>query len=78
MIASMCRRLASKIDGSDKTYRPTATHDRKQRREAKKRSKQLDQALRADWKYERSRIKLLLLGECRAHRHIICLWPSRI
>lgn len=69
----MCRRLAAKIVGSDNTYRPTVTYDRKQRREAKKRSKQLDQALRADWKHERSRIKLLLLG-----KYYICIYISVI
>lgn len=63
MIMNTCRRLAAKIAGSDKTYRPTATHDRKQRRDAKRRSKQLDHALKADWKNERTRIKLLLLGK---------------
>lgn len=64
MIMNQCRRLASKIVGKDRTYKPTNTkQDTKLRREAKRRSKKLDQAIRADWKDENSRIKLLLLGK---------------
>lgn len=61
MLFDQCRRFAAKIAGKDKKYSPR--HDSKQRRDAKRRSKQLDQALRADWKNESSRIKLLLLGK---------------
>ncbi|XP_067930081.1 guanine nucleotide-binding protein G(o) subunit alpha-like [Watersipora subatra] len=60
MLFNTCRRLAQKLVGRDKSC--TLKGDRKQQREAKKKSRQLDQALRADWKNESSRIKLLLLG----------------
>ena len=61
MLLNHCRRLAQKLVGKDQSC--SSKSDRKQRRAAKRRSKQLDQALRADWKNESSRIKLLLLGE---------------
>lgn len=58
------RRLAAKVVGTDKTYKTNAAKlDKKLKKAAKRRSKQLDNILQSDWKSENSRIKLLLLGK---------------
>lgn len=61
MLLKLCRRFANKLVGKEEPCKPQI--DRQQKREAKRKSRQLDQALRADWKNESSRIKLLLLGK---------------
>lgn len=63
MIIQHIRRIASNLTGnSTERVCPHTARERQQKRLAKRRSKLLDEAIKADWKNEEKRIKLLLLG----------------
>lgn len=63
MVIQHIRRIASNFTGnSTDRVCPRTAKEKQQKRLAKRRSKLLDEAIKADWKNEEKRIKLLLLG----------------